>query len=153
MKEVIKLYTLGIFIILLIIVTLTACEEKLFSPPESDFNVINSKGVYMITEKTQYTLKEKYIHYSIVNNTNLDFQKNEEDFFLEIYTESGWQKYPFSENRKKTLEAYEGFMVDISKGESANLSFKVGVNFDTPIKKGYYRISQFGVVSNAFKVD
>ncbi len=150
-----KIYTKTDFIVLVLILfvisTLSACKNSYSIPPESDFNTTNnSNSVCIVTEKTEYTTKDEFIQYKIINNSDTIFSKSKEDFILQKYEKNSWKNYSFKKGRGYTYDYYE---FELSKGESMNETISLKANFDIPMEKGYYRIIHFGLTSNIFIIE
>lgn len=149
-----KIYTKTVFIvlalILFVILTLSACKNNYSIPPESEFNTTNNfNSVYIVTEKREYTTKEEFIQYKIVNNSDTVFSKSKEDFVLQKYEKNSWKNYSFKKDRVYTYDFYE---FELSKNESTDFRIIFKNDFDIPMDKGYYRIIHFGLTSNIFNI-
>lgn len=147
MKKNIKF---GAIFIIAITLTFCACSDRYSIPPESAFATSsNSNSILIVTEKTEYTSSDKYLEYTIVNNSDTDFPIENEDYVMQRYENGSWQEYPFKKDRIITLEAYEDMVVKKGGGTCEfGLTFKL--DFDTPMEEGYYRFIRFGIVSNIF---
>ncbi len=147
-----RIYLCGIFIIILTILSLTACEQSFDIPPQSDLATkddLNSVCIY--TEKTKYISSDNFIKYKITNNSDDDFifVEGVDNFILQRYENGSWNDYPFKDNRSTTFECYE---LKISKGENIEFEIELKKHFNIPMDKGYYRIKH-GVISNVFLIE
>lgn len=145
------IFSIALCLLLCAILMLSACESSYSVPPESDFDVSDDVGAAcIVTEKTEYTLKDKLVRYKIINNSDILFSKSKEDYILQKYEKSGWENCNFKESREITYEFYE---FSLSKGESTDFEIIFKNDFDVPMDKGYYRIVHFGLISNVFSIE
>ncbi len=108
--------------------------------------------VYIHTEKTEYTAKEKYIRYIVANESDSVFSfdnSDEYNFILQRYEDGKWEDYPFG--KKRFFPEYY-IEYSIATGEEATNTINLKQHFNTPLKKGYYRILWFEFTSNVFKI-
>ena len=140
---------IALSILVLSIINFTACGYNKYSVPEiTDLqSKDNSTSVFLVTDKDEYSSSEDKIVYTLKNNSQITFSKEREDFVLEYYYDDGWKEYSFKENRQIDLESYE---FDLENGESTRFEIILKWHYDMPMKKGYYRILQYGLVSNVF---
>lgn len=143
-----KLHLGILFLIALVICNLTACKESYSVPPQSEFQTnSSSNSVCMLSEKTEYTAADERIKYTIVNNSDMVFSKSKEDFVLQRYDDGVWKDYPFKKGREIT---YDWYTFELSTGETTDFEIVFKEHFRIPMDQGYYRISQFGLISNIF---
>lgn len=140
---------IALSILVLLVMGFTACGYNKYSVPEITAlqSKDNSTSVILATDKDEYSSAEDKIGYTIKNNSQNTFSKEREDFVLEYYYDDGWKEYSFKENRQIDLESYE---FDLEIGESIRFEIILKSHYDMPMKKGYYRILQYGLVSNEF---
>lgn len=136
-------------VVIFTMVFLAGCNKKYSVPPESNFNQ-NKDSVCIVTEKKEYTFSDKYINYRIVNNSNAIFSINKEDFKLERYVDGIWKEYPFKDGR---IYTYDDFDINLASGEESTFTITFNQNFNIPMKKGYYRLLQYGLISNVFCIE
>ena len=140
---------IALSILVLSIINFTACGYNKYSVPEiTDLqSKDNSTSVFLVTDKDEYSSSEDKIGYTLKNNSQNTFSKEKEDFVLEYYYDDGWKEYSFKDNREIHLDWYE---FDLETGESTSFEIILKWHYDMPMKKGYYRILQYGLVSNVF---
>ena len=110
-------------------------------------------SVVLATEKDTYPVDTEKIMYSITNYSDDIYYFTNETFYFEYYKNNSWDKYPFSKSDNGGF-TYEAWCHELKKNET---SIDCGVIlkdfFDTPMKKGYYRIVRGDLISEIFLME
>ena len=138
-------------------IILSACKQDTFSVvPEEvllEDKSNNMGSLVLATEKDTYPVDTEKIMYSITNYSDDIYYFTNETFYFEYYKNNSWDKYPFSKSDNGGF-TYEAWCHELKKNET---SIDCGVIlkdfFDTPMKKGYYRIVRGDLISEIFLME